>query len=275
MSRIPSDIEPSILLRSIGEGGELLGAGFLRKTPGVDHRDYRPGFYSLILVLQGKGRLEIDGQSHDLEAGSIFQRFPSTPHQSTILPGDTWEECFVDLGPALFKALEQMGLAGVHRPVGRLPEPEARVHAFADLFRRFQEVPRHEASSLLPHCLALAERCLREIQTLHEPHHHSVQEACRLLAASPSQRIDLKSLCRDRNWNYETFRKSFKRITGLSPQRYAMAHRMDEARKWLLSSPELSVTELAHRLGYNDVFEFSQHFKRFVGVAPSLYRGKP
>ncbi len=40
----------------------------------------------------------------------------------------------------------------------------------------------------------------------------------------------------------------------------------------LLDQPRLSVSEIAWRLGYNDVSNFSRAFKRWAGETPRQYR---
>ena len=40
----------------------------------------------------------------------------------------------------------------------------------------------------------------------------------------------------------------------------------------LLLHPELTVQEIASRLGYSSPYEFSAQFKRYLGVSPSFWR---
>lgn len=66
----------------------------------------------------------------------------------------------------------------------------------------------------------------------------------------------------------------FKRSIGLSPLDYFTRLRMRRACD-LLDSDDLSVKEVAGRLGYDDPFYFSRVFKAVCGVAPSDYRTLP
>ena len=47
--------------------------------------------------------------------------------------------------------------------------------------------------------------------------------------------------------------------------------RFDAATK-LLQDPEMSVTDVAHNLGYSDSSHFSRAFRRLAGVSPRAYR---
>lgn len=63
----------------------------------------------------------------------------------------------------------------------------------------------------------------------------------------------------------------FKKIKGISINQYLTQSRLDKARE-LLSGTSLTLTEIADRVGYNDLFYFSKVFKRYFGVAPSAYK---
>lgn len=58
---------------------------------------------------------------------------------------------------------------------------------------------------------------------------------------------------------------------GTSPSKYLTDYRMSMARKLLVDS-QLSVKEIAERVGYPDPFHFSKSFKNLFGVSPAQYR---
>lgn len=65
------------------------------------------------------------------------------------------------------------------------------------------------------------------------------------------------------------FAARFKKLVGEPPMQYLAQWRMSVAATWLRER-ELSVAELASRLGYQSGAAFSRAFKRFIGVSPSL-----
>lgn len=68
-----------------------------------------------------------------------------------------------------------------------------------------------------------------------------------------------------------TFRRQFAKATGLSPQDWLLKERMKRARSWLRDR-SLSISDVADRVGYPDVFLFSKQFKQRTGVTPSAWR---
>lgn len=67
------------------------------------------------------------------------------------------------------------------------------------------------------------------------------------------------------------FARSFKAATGVSPLQYVIRTRLETTRA-LLKSTKLSIAEIAHRVGYEDVSRFGQHFRRQFGMTPAAFR---
>lgn len=67
------------------------------------------------------------------------------------------------------------------------------------------------------------------------------------------------------------FARSFKRQIGLSPHRYLIRCRVERAKALLLQN-ELTVTEIAQRVGFADQSHLSRHFKQLTGLAPKQWQ---
>lgn len=63
----------------------------------------------------------------------------------------------------------------------------------------------------------------------------------------------------------------FKKETGISISQYITQLRMEKSKDFL-NNDQLTLTEVAERVGYRDSFYFSKVFKRYFGISPSAYR---
>ncbi len=66
----------------------------------------------------------------------------------------------------------------------------------------------------------------------------------------------------------------FKQCYGISPLSYVNALRAERAKN-LLRDTHFDISEIAERLGYNNLGYFSRFFKKNVGVSPSYFRLNP
>ena len=68
------------------------------------------------------------------------------------------------------------------------------------------------------------------------------------------------------------FARQFKAATGLPPHQYVIARRVERAKQLLQGDAELSLGQVANAAGFSDQSQFTQHFKRLVGVTPGQFR---
>ena len=65
-----------------------------------------------------------------------------------------------------------------------------------------------------------------------------------------------------------------KAISGITPKEFIMNIRLEEAAAMMAGQPELNITEIGDRLGFNSLKYFRQCFKEKYGIAPSEFRDK-
>jgi len=95
------------------------------------------------------------------------------------------------------------------------------------------------------------------------------------LRARLDQELDarhtVKSLAEHAGYSPPHFLRLFQRYFGVSPIEYLIRQRMHAAAR-LLSDQNLSVTEVAARVGYDDIYQFSRMFRRRMGASPTAMR---
>lgn len=83
--------------------------------------------------------------------------------------------------------------------------------------------------------------------------------------------ILLKNVAEKFDMSVRTFNRRFKNATGKTPLQYLQEIRIDMA-KDLLQTSNLSVSEIAYKVGYQDMGHFSSLFKKLLSTTPSDYR---
>lgn len=87
-----------------------------------------------------------------------------------------------------------------------------------------------------------------------------------------SHDISMQGLAEKFGFSTEYLGKIFKKNIGETPQKYLTKLRMNEAKRLLLSSPDMEVQKIGELVGYKNAFYFSRAFKNYTGVQPSEFR---
>lgn len=83
--------------------------------------------------------------------------------------------------------------------------------------------------------------------------------------------VNIERISQELGYSPAYCNRVFKNVFGMSPRRYLSTLKLTEA-KLLLVNRRLTVEEIADRLGYKDVSQFSKQFKRWMNISPSQYR---
>jgi AraC family transcriptional regulator len=106
-----------------------------------------------------------------------------------------------------------------------------------------------------------------------EIHDSRVQIVIEFMAANLHRRISSADFGREVRLSPTQVNRLFTKETGITPGEYLIRLRMERAAQLLLNGL-LSVKEVMAMCGYGNRGHFVQHFKRYLGVAPSHYRKK-
>jgi AraC-like DNA-binding protein len=98
-----------------------------------------------------------------------------------------------------------------------------------------------------------------------------IERAVALIRTSLGEPLTVDDLAREALFSKFHFTRMFTRATGMSPQRFLSAVRLDEAKRLLLTTA-MTVTEISYRVGYNSVGTFTTRFAQCVGAAPTTFR---
>ncbi len=228
------------------------------------------GSFGVSYALSGEADyVSPEGEEMPLQPGDLYQLImePGQPRPQ-VRPRTRFHECVFYIDGRLGQSLENHGLWDRSWTVAHVGCKPAIVEAFVELF-----------DGIMDHSLPANAVCRRAVmlyERLHTwmratlRHDDYVARACRILRENPQPGFTMEEAASLVGMQYNTFRKHFKKQTGISPSEFQLRERMDYAKQLLESH---SVKETAALLGYNDPFCFSHQFKKVTGVAPSNYTG--
>jgi AraC family transcriptional regulator len=98
-----------------------------------------------------------------------------------------------------------------------------------------------------------------------------LQRVLEYIQAHLDQELSLAALARIAQMSPYYFSRLFKQSTGLSPHQYILHQRIAWATR-LLVEPQLSVAEIAYRIGFASQAHFTTIFRRWMGTTPRQYR---
>lgn len=98
-----------------------------------------------------------------------------------------------------------------------------------------------------------------------------VRGAAARIAEACEGKLDMADLAAEQSLSASHFRRLFKGAYGESPRDAALKAKMRHACELLVYSG-LNVSEVASRLGYSNVHNFSRAFSKAVGLSPGAYR---
>lgn len=228
-----------------GRLGRLLSAGHIVGGRGVPGRGARAiDAFALMLVYRGTGVYRDHAGERPLGPGSAVLVVPGHPHWYGVVGRDSWDEVYLTFeGPAFDSALAA-GLLSPAQPVRRVtPVPYWRDRVDGFRTRRPPTTASgadHEVCDLL--------RLLVDVgagagsRGLASGGWRGRSEA--LLVRDLGEPLVMTDVAAAVGMAYETWRKKFLAVTGVSPGRYRV----------------------------RDEHHFSKQFRRHVGVTPSQFR---
>jgi AraC family transcriptional regulator len=187
---------------------------------------------------------------------------------------------FIEL-PLLQRALEEV--FGADAAQARLRDVSAFTDDVPDslMERLCDELTRGQASPLFVQGLAqlIAVHLARDYgETVEEPRSGSpllpgykLRQMTDWMAEHVAEDINLARLAAQAGLSKFHFQRLFKSAVGVSPSRYQINLRMNEARR-LLRETKQSVVDVALEVGYTDPSHFAKLFRRETGLSPSDYR---
>jgi AraC-like DNA-binding protein len=258
--------------------GRILSTGLIRDSLGVVGAFGRTlrvlNFFALVYTLEGEAFYRDSGGTELLiSPGDLIVVFPELAHTYGPRPGKKWSEYNIIFEGEVFDLWRQTRLLTPARPVYHLEPVEY-------WFEKLQSVSKPDPRpQFYP---SVQEVCRLQTflgEVLYSDRAGSVPpvesdwaaRVCSLLEKDLTRKKSMPAVARALKMSYESFRKRFARIVGMSPARFRDTRIIHRAYR-LMQETDLSNKEIAYQLGFADECHFSHRFKQLTGRSPLQFR---
>lgn len=227
--------------------------------------------YTIHFVLNGSGRILIDGAELLIKAHDIFFVPPDVTFCYYPDDDNKWSYLWFDFGgdnSAFYAEAAGFGNGVYVKHCAGSEEFYYGAMSVLRMMDKKQNVGYYEAMSLFYKLIALNS----------EEKHRSETDFADIAAAYVRGHyydceLSVEKICRDIGVSHSYMCRLFKEKTGITLRRYIVNTRLNEAKR-LLEATDLSIKEIAFAVGFNDYPHFVKSFKEKNGISAGEYRKK-
>lgn len=217
------------------------------------------GFHSrdaIIIVLEGTFQCTIMGKRYTATPGDIYIFPANTQFQRNVLQPIRciyfqFEPFPIPLSPGPLETGDEERTRNTIHHLARAvaqENQELTIHFLQDLLllHRYRKAEGNQIDEIVSGCIAYFSRNL-------------------------GKKVTLEMVAKEFSLSKQGLIQKFRKHTGKTPMEYLSNLRLNHS-KQLLTDTTLSIGEIALQCGFENVYYFSNHFKRATGLSPTSYR---
>ena len=260
------------LTRAAFRLGQRLRCGFCHKPPGQVYINARClEDYSAIYVLLGRGSYRDAEQEAAIGPGAVIQRFPNIPRELRFLENTEMLHFWLGVPRSIYDALVLSGIPDARGAILHVGVRQDLIARAERILFELRAAPDDalfgvlaSMHGLIAHFHQLAGRAPARLSP-------GIEEACALLGGDFGRPVRLSELAAQLNMSHTTFRRLFTRQVGVAPGEYRLRRRTEYVQE-LLCDMTMTVTEIAERAGYRDLYALSNQFRQRTGMSARQFR---
>ena len=231
--------------------------------------------YQLVYITRGSGYFESASCSKTkIEAGTIFMLFPEEWHSFYPDNETGWDDHWVGFNGSIIDDKIKAGFFTFKNCIFRIGVDEQIINTYHDIL----DIVSEEKKGYQQMAAGLAFSLIGRIY--YEGLNHSFGDSYMTRIINQAKIIMKEDICgchtleeiaNSLNISYSLFRREFKRCCGISPGQYRQELKITKAKE-LLYSTNLSVAQIADKLHFECLGQFSTFFRKKVGSPPLVFR---
>lgn len=250
---------------------------------GYNHKEldfYRPEgypYYHWLQTYKGKGIFNLSGQEYVLSPGKAVFLTPYTPHfyYSDHSSDVTWSTFYLTFsGGAIDSILNSldMNYSAIYEETEKLSFIEI-IKGLIEKIESEDHYLEYESSAELYRFLMMLKKHGKigdKLSVLQS--YETIRPIVEWLELMYPKNIGLLEISEKAQMSSQHLNTLFHDTFGISPYSFLVQLRIREAKRVLITKPELTLKELSKLVGFNGVSHFVSTFKKREGITPSVYR---
>jgi len=216
--------------------------------------------------------ITVEGESRTLPANTLVV-WDWKPRVIYGRAGMNWRLSWLQFGGSQIEELIQRHRVPLNTPFPFDGERIINTY-YVPVYEEFHKYIRMDEKIICNHIEGVFLEVVRAIRSEAKQEKHipeNFRQICRFIESNYGDELTLSSLAKRIHLAPAYFSRKFKEYFGRGPIDYLVMFRLHIA-MLNLHNPELSIQEIAARIGYRDSFYFSKLFKRRFGMAPQTFR---
>lgn len=219
-------------------------------------------FHDLTFIFKGEAIYAIDGKPHKASAGTVIYIPPGKTRSAYTFPERTMHSFALNLYADDTQLLDL-------RPIQHVGLDEQLVSLYQQFDKAWlsrDEYFRIKTNSYLNLILCR----INELKDQNQPTDMRIERSKEYILTNYYKNINVKMLAQMVGLNEVYFGALFKKNTGQSVNRYVNNIRINKAKDLLADGN--SVADTSHLCGFDNIFYFSNVFKKITGKSPMNYK---
>ncbi|MDD3038340.1 AraC family transcriptional regulator [Bacteroides sp.] len=231
--------------------------------------------YQLIYISDGKGWFESKScKRQRVKSGTMILLFPNEWHTYEPDKETGWFEYWVGFRGEHIDKRVNKGFFSPKNPVFYLGFSSSIIRLYEDIANyALQEKSAYQQiiSSIVLYILGTVYYKHRN-ETLNDSFAiNKINEARDIMKQDAGYNYSPESIADSLGVSYSWFRKKFKQYVDVSPAQYQSNMKLLRSKE-LLDIMSMSITDIAYKLGFENVSQFSKFFRKKTGIPPLQYR---
>ena len=243
----------------------------------------------IIYIKKGNGRVQVDFDTFEAQAGDIFLVMPGHLHSIRRMPGKSmeYENIIFNLeflGSATVDVCSQKFWQPLQNEKILLPVHIGEGHELYETLRGYLDTTDHlcdlrpegyelgvKGNLLMVFSLLISRAQINEEFHYDSKNMQKIRLVLQYIAEHYDERVTIDEVSDICGYSSSHFMRWFKEMTGTGFNGYLIEYRLDKAAQELRST-ELSVLEVAEKNGFDNLSNFNRLFKKKFEMTPSRFR---